>query len=48
MGLIPEEQVMGARMMMGMFANAVGDDQLVSRLEINDQNHVIVNGQRIQ
>ena len=48
MGLLPEDLVMGARMMMGMFMNAVGDDQLQSTLEVNDQNHVIVNGQRIQ
>ncbi|SLN42653.1 DUF2125 domain-containing protein [Roseisalinus antarcticus] len=48
MGLLPEDQVMGARMMMGMFANTVGDDQLESSLEVNDQGHIIVNGQRIQ
>ncbi|ROU02971.1 DUF2125 domain-containing protein [Histidinibacterium lentulum] len=48
MGLVPEEQVMGARMMMGMFAQVTGDDQMRSELEINEQGHVIVNGQRIQ
>lgn len=48
MGLLPQEQVMGARMMMGMFMTAVGDDQLESTVEVNDQNHVIVNGQRLQ
>jgi hypothetical protein len=48
MGLLPEDQVMGARMMMGMFANTVGDDQLESKLEVNAEGHVIVNGQRIQ
>ena len=36
------------RMMMGMFARSVGDDELSSKIEINDQGHVIANGQRIQ
>lgn len=48
MGLLPEEQAMGARMMMGMFASPVGDDMLESVIEINDQGHVIANGQRLQ
>lgn len=48
LGMLPEDQVMGARMMLGMFANVVGPDQLRSTLEINEQGHVIVNGQRIQ
>lgn len=48
MGLVPQDQVMGARMMMGMFARVTGDDQLRSELEVNEQGHVIVNGQRIQ
>lgn len=49
MGLLPEEQAGGARMMMGLFAvpgNA--PDTLNSRLEINDQGHILANGQRIQ
>ena len=48
MGLAPEEEIMGARMMMGMFANAVGDDMLESTFEVNAEGHVIANGQRIQ
>jgi len=48
MGLIPEDQAMMGRMMMGMFARSVGDDELSSKIEINDQGHVIANGQRIQ
>ncbi|KAA9006169.1 DUF2125 domain-containing protein [Histidinibacterium aquaticum] len=48
MGLVPEQQVMGARMMMGMFARQVGEDQLESNIEINEEGHIIVNGQRIQ
>ncbi len=49
MGLLPEDQAMGARMMMGLFA-VPGDapDTLNSKIEINDQGHVIANGQRIQ
>ena len=48
MGLIPEDQAMMGRMMMGMFARSVGDDELSSKIEVNDQGHVIANGQRIQ
>ena len=48
MGLLPEDQAMGARMMMGVFATPVGDDQLTSTLEINAQGHVLANGQRLQ
>ena len=49
MGLVPEDQAMGARMMMGLFAvPGEGDDSLTSRIEINDQGHILANGQRIQ
>lgn len=48
MGVIPEDQAMMGRMMMGMFAQSTGDDELTSKIEINDQGHVIANGQRIQ
>jgi len=48
MGLIPEDQAMMGRMMMGMFARTTGDDELTSKIEVNDQGHVIANGQRIQ
>ena len=48
MGLLPQEQAMGARMMMGMLAVPVGDDQLQSTIEINEQGHVLANGQRLQ
>lgn len=48
-GLLPEEQAMGARMMMGILA-VPGDapDTLNSKIEINAQGHVMANGQRIQ
>ncbi len=48
MGLLPEDQAMGARMMMGMFARTTGDDQLSSTVEVNAEGHVIANGQRIR
>ncbi|TNF59181.1 MAG: DUF2125 domain-containing protein [Rhodobacteraceae bacterium] len=49
MGLLPEDQAMGARMMMGLFAvPGTEPDTLNSKIEINDQGHVLANGQRIQ
>lgn len=49
MGLVPEEQAMGARLMMGLFA-VPGDspDTLNSRIEVNPEGHVLANGQRIR
>ena len=49
MGMLPQEQALGARMMMGVFATpGDGDDTLVSKIEVNDQGHVLANGQRLQ
>jgi hypothetical protein len=49
MGLLPEEQAMGARMMMGLFAvPGDGPDSLKSKLEINEEGHVLANGQRLK
>ncbi|MDO6591987.1 MULTISPECIES: DUF2125 domain-containing protein [Rhodobacterales] len=48
MGLVPEEQVMGPRMMIGMFAQTTGEDQLETSLEVNGEGHVLVNGQRVK
>jgi hypothetical protein len=48
MGLLPEEQVMGARMMLGLFTVPTGDDQLTTTLEVNAEGHIIANGQRLQ
>ncbi len=47
-GLIPEEEAMMPRMMMGMFARVVGDDALETVVEVNPEGHVIVNGQRMR
>ena len=49
MGLLPEEQAMGARMMMALFAvPEEGTDTLTSKIEINNEGHILANGQRIQ
>ena len=49
MGLIPQEQLMGVRMMMGMFTQP-GDapDSLKTAVEVNADGHVMVNGVRMQ
>ena len=48
MGFLPENQAMLGRMMMGMFATPTGDDELTSKIEVNDEGHLIANGQRLQ
>lgn len=47
MGLVPEDQVMGFRMMMGMFATVVGDDMLTSKIEVTPDGGILANGQRL-
>ena len=49
MGLVPEEQIMSARMMLGMFAKVVeGEpDTMTSGLEFKDK-HFFVNGMQLQ
>ena len=48
-GLLPEDQALGARLMMGLFARpGEGEDAFVSKIEVNDQGHVLANGQRLQ
>ncbi len=48
MGLVPEEQAMGARMMLGLFARPEGEDTLVSDIEVTEDGQVLANGQRIR
>lgn len=48
MGLIPEEEAMMPRMMLGMFATPVGDDMLTSTIEVNNEGHILANGQRLR
>ena len=49
MGLLPQNQASGVRLMMGLFATAGTEpDTLNSKLEINEAGHILANGQRIQ
>jgi hypothetical protein len=49
MGLLPQDQVMGARMMMGMFARpGAGPDSLVSQIEVRRDGSVFANGMQIK
>lgn len=48
MGLVPEQDVMGARMMVGMFARSTGDDQMETAVEILPNGQVNVNGNRVR
>lgn len=48
MGILPQEDAMGGRMMLGMFATPVGDDMLTSTIEVNSEGHVLANGQRLR
>lgn len=47
MGMMPEDQVMGFRMMLSMFANATGEDEMTSTLEFKDKGF-FANGQQLQ
>jgi len=48
MGLVPEDQVMGARMMMSMYAVPAGEDVLTSKIELKNDGQILANGQRIK
>lgn len=48
MGVLPEDQAMGARMMLGLFAVPTGPDSLSSKIEFRDDGGIYANGQRIQ
>ena len=49
MGLVPQDQAMGARMMLGMFAKpGEGTDTMTSKIEFNADGSIMANGQRIQ
>lgn len=47
-GMIPEEEAMMPRMMMGILAEKIGEDHLRSNIEMNAEGHILVNGQRMQ
>ena len=50
MGILPEDQAMGGRMMMGMFATAVEgqEDTITSNVEMKEDGSVFANGQQIK
>lgn len=49
MGLLPQEQAMGARMMMGLFARpGQGEDTWTSKIEVKGDGSVFANGQQLK
>ncbi|WP_415182833.1 DUF2125 domain-containing protein [Phaeovulum sp.] len=48
MGLLPQDQVMGARMMLGLFAVPTGEDELTSKIEFKKGGSIYANGQQLQ
>ena len=50
MGLLPQDQAMGARMTLGLFARpgGGGEDHLTSDIEVNPDGSVFANGQQLQ
>ncbi len=42
------EQIMGARMMLGMFTTVTGEDELTSTIEVQKTGAISVNGQRMR
>ncbi|MFN3723355.1 MAG: hypothetical protein ACK4VZ_09945 [Paracoccaceae bacterium] len=48
LGVITQEDAMGARMMMAMFGQPAGDDVLTSKIEAREGGSIFVNGQQIQ
>ncbi|SIS56166.1 DUF2125 domain-containing protein [Paracoccus saliphilus] len=49
-GLVPQEQLMGARMMIAMFAKPVegNPDQMQTKLEFKEDGSIFANGQQVQ
>lgn len=47
-GLVPEDDVMGARMMLALFTQPDGEDGMVSKIEFSEDGGIFANGQRIQ
>lgn len=49
MGLFSDEDAMGIRMMSAAFIKpADGEDHMTSTIELNDQGHILANGQRLK
>ena len=47
-GIVPAEQLMGIRMMLGLFAVPAGDDVMTSKIEMREDGGVYANGQRLR
>lgn len=48
MGIVPEDQAMMSRLMIGMFAEATGEDSLRSHIEFREGGSIVANGQKIR
>ncbi|MBS1302327.1 DUF2125 domain-containing protein [Loktanella sp. SALINAS62] len=48
MGVVPQDQAMMGRMMLGMFTSPVGDDTLETVIKVTPDGQVLANGQRIR
>lgn len=48
MGLMPEDQVMFVRMMLGLYAVPSGEDELTSKIEFQEGGKILANGQQVQ
>lgn len=48
MGMVPAEQAMGVRMMMGLFGRMEGPDTLTSKIEFTPDGRILANGQQIR
>lgn len=48
LGVIPEDEAMMSRMMLGMFARATGDDSMESEIEFRNGGEIYANGQRLR
>lgn len=48
MGILPEDQAMMTRMMIGMFSESAGDDALRSHIEFKEGGHIFANGQQLR
>lgn len=48
MGFIPADQVAGFKMMAGLFAKPVGEDELESKIEFKEGGAIFANGQQLQ
>jgi hypothetical protein len=48
LGVVPQDQAMYPRMMLGAFTTSTGADQATSRIEFTEDGQIIANGQRLQ